>query len=370
MALVDIPGTSNNAPPPIPGGYGNPTGANIGVVPAIKTSGVAPSGGGGQPLFPAYGPIGPSPTQPPAYNAPTYGGTSLQGLSSGLPGVKGNAGSIRNELVRAYGPGVGNLLFSVLNKGLFNPQVAAAFLNAQQPGITRGEATIEGAFGDAGARFSSAAALGIGDYQSTVQLNQQQVLASLFETAQNQELSLLTNTLSTLHTEEASSHSSIFGDIVGGLEIAGGIASEVFAPGNPAGIGAITGGIGTLGGGGGGSSGGGSPTGGSSQTIAALLKQLIASGQAKSTVTNVGGVNDPNAPGQSGGGIGSTGTIPDPIADLQPTIDASSAGATLGGTDPYGTANQDTSSGITLEQLLQMISSDPGLSGLNMPGGL
>lgn len=217
MATAGTPfPTSNNAPLPIPGGYGNPTGANFG--------GFGSTAGQPFPTMPAYG--------GPAYNAPTFNAGNMGSLNSGLgfQWGKGHGSDIYNRLGTAYGKGPGELLANILSGGLYNPQVAAAFLNAQQPGIARGQANIEGAFGDAGARFSSAAAIGLGDYNSQVQLNQQQMLAQLYENAQQQELSLLQNVLPTLHQERADEGSWI-GKALGGLEAVGGVIAAPFTGG-------------------------------------------------------------------------------------------------------------------------------------------
>lgn len=233
--------TSNNAPLPIPGGYGNPTGVNPGGF------GTSPNTGFN---FPAYGnpPMGGTPF--PAYNAGPYNATNLAGLNSGLGFAygQGYGTDLYNMLGKAYGRGAGQLIGNILSGGLYNPQVAAAYLNAQQPGIARGEAGVLGAFGDAGARFSSAAALGLGDYESQVQLNQQQMLAQLFQNAQQEELGLLGGVLPTLHQERANQGSWI-NDLVGGLEVAGGIIGAPFTGGLsigmiPAGLSQIAGGLG------------------------------------------------------------------------------------------------------------------------------
>jgi hypothetical protein len=219
--------TSNNAPLPIPGGWGNPTGANTGF------------GGGSNPAFPV------SPYGGPSFNAPIFGGGSMAGLSSGLNSSNTSwSQNLFNELGRAYGKGTGQLLGDVFADGLFNPQVAAAMLNAQAPGIARGEAGIEGAFADAGARFSSASALGMGDFESQVQLNQQQTLAQMFEQAQGEQLSLLSSVLPTLNKEQANHGSGLLHDIIGGLEVAGGFAAAPFTGG--ASLSLASGGLSTL----------------------------------------------------------------------------------------------------------------------------
>lgn len=232
MGAFAVPGFSsgNNAPLPVPGGYGNPTGANFGTGKSTST--------------PAF----------PVYNTGSFTGTNIGGLSSGL-----STGSNQpynqdfyNMLGKAYGKGTGQLLGDLLSKGLFNPQIAAAFLNAQQPGIARGQNDILSAFGDAGARFGSASALGLGDYQSQVQLNQQATLAQLFQGAQQDELALLSSILPTVHQERANAGSTL-SKILGGLEAVGGIAAAPFTGGaslalTGSGIGMLTG----QGGGGGG----------------------------------------------------------------------------------------------------------------------
>ena len=206
--------TSNNAPLPVPGGYGgNYSGLNFG-------------GTTGQP-FPTM----------PAWGAPSFSGGNMGNLNSGLGFQWGKdyGSDIYNRLGTAFGKGPGQLLGNILSGGLYNPQVAAAFLNAQQPGIARGEAGVLGAFGDAGARFSSAAALGLGDFESQVQLNQQQTLAQLFEQSQNQELSLLQGLLPTLHQERAD-EGGTFNKILGGLETVAGAALLPFSGGASAGL--------------------------------------------------------------------------------------------------------------------------------------
>jgi hypothetical protein len=236
-------GTSNNAPLPIPGGFGNPTGANPGF-----------AGSGGKdaltfPTMPMFGgapkPIAQSTTS--GLNAGPNAPSDFSGLSTGMKIDPALAGNFQREFQRAYGKGTGDILYQMLTQGLFNPQTASAFLNAQQPGIQRGQADILNAFGRTGNRFSSSAQLGLGDYMSQVNLNQGQLLASLFEQSQNQGLNLLENSMNTLHTEEANNGGGWIDNLVGGLEIAGGLIGAPFTGGASlalvgAGIGQMTGG--------------------------------------------------------------------------------------------------------------------------------
>ena len=268
-AFPIVPSSTNN---PIPGGYGNPTGANTGI-------------NKGQPnqAFPTFS----------AFGSP-YSGTDFAGLSTGLSAT-GPAGDMSNnlfkELRRGYGKGTGTILDQLLSNGLFNPQTAAAILNAQQPGIARGQQDILSAFGDAGSRFSSSAQLGLGDYMSQVQLNQQQTLAQLYQNAQNQQMSLLQSILPTMHTEEANQGGGLLNSILGGLEIAGGAALLPFSGGLSAPL--IGMGTKTL------SSGGGSSNTASANTssnnsLTSLLQQLFGGNTSNNAIPNIGNINSSN----------------------------------------------------------------------------
>jgi hypothetical protein len=235
-----LPG--NNAPPPPVFAGNNPTGGLVNNNKGVNTN---------FPNYPMFGNPHTTGVVSPMSNMPAFSATNMQGLSTGLAGplsgMPGNPGDhLYKELVRAYGKGTGASLFQMLTAGQFNPQTASAFLNAMQPGVARGESSLLNAFGAEGSRFGSAAGLGLGDYESQVNLNEQQTLASLYMNAQQEQLSLLSGILPTLHQEEADSGGGIFGDILGGLEIAGGIAME-FVPGlQVPGAGLISGGVGTL----------------------------------------------------------------------------------------------------------------------------
>jgi hypothetical protein len=215
-----LPTSGNNAPLPIPGNT-NPTGTNTGVN----------FNGTSFPSYPVFGSPSTSPVSPSA-NAPLFGTGGMTGLSSGLSGIGYNVlnQDLYNRLGKAYGKGAGELLGNIFENGLFNPQVASAFLNAMQPGVNRGNATIGTEFGAEGSRFGSAAALGFGDYNSQVNLNEQQTLASMYQNAQQEQLQLLQGVLPTLHQERANEGGWI-NDLIGGLEIAGSIAAAPFTGG-------------------------------------------------------------------------------------------------------------------------------------------
>jgi hypothetical protein len=218
----NLPG--NNAPAPVFGGT-NPTGMIPGGYNTKSSYG-----------FPSYNMFGGSPAGgssgyvTPMANQGIYGtgssGSGMQGLSSGNGLPYGGADfGLMGELDSAYGEGVGHSIDSILTQGLFNPQVAAAYMNAMQPAYNQGIATQEQAFGAEGARFGSAAALGIGNFASQFDLNEQQTMATMYMQAQQEQLSLLEGILPTMHSEAA--NGGIWGDIVGGLEMAGGAALDV-----------------------------------------------------------------------------------------------------------------------------------------------
>jgi hypothetical protein len=321
---------SHNAPTPVPGGYGG--GTNPGALTGATNT------------LPGI-----TPYNTPSYNSPTYTGTDLQGLNSGISG-KGtgvNNADLLKQLTNAYGKGTGSLIDQILANGTFNPNVAAAFLNAQQPGIARGENDVLNAFGGAGARYSSAASLGLGDYLSQVQLSQQQTLAGLYENSQQQELSLLSGVLPTLHQEQADKGGWI-DDLVGGLEIAGGIALTVATAGAAAPVGAalaisggneLSQGISKETGG----SGGGSSSPSSIQALLAGIKQ-----QGNTPTGSIPGVS-------TGGAANAPGGEADQMDQI---ILDENAGNALGGVAPGDSSGYD--SDTQMQQLLQMLQLQQG----------
>jgi hypothetical protein len=253
-------GMLNTAPSPIPGGYGNPAGANIG----IPTSAV----GAPPPSSPIPTSLNPTTQQqlPTSMFPANTGGapsvpTGLTNLSSGFStGDPGRTQNLYNMLGKAYGQGTGQLLGNMITQGLFSPEVAQALMNAMEPTIARGYNDVLGAFGSEGARFSSAAAIGAGDYMSQARLGQTAQLAQLFQTDQAEQLNLLQSVLPSIQKERANSGGGLLSDILGGLEIAGGALAAPFSGG--ASLGLLTSGISTIAGGnmGGGSGGGATPT--------------------------------------------------------------------------------------------------------------
>jgi len=303
----NLPG--NNAPAPVFGGT-NPTGMIPGGYNTNNSYG-----------FPSYNMFGA--TQPggsgyvtPEANLGIYPGSSssgVQGLNSGFGSSVGSGISgVYADLGGAYGA-TGNMIGDILSKGLFNPQVAAAYMNAMQPAYNQGIASQEQAFGTEGARFGSSAALGIGNFASQFDLNEQQTMANMYMQAQQEQLSLLENILPTIHSERVNNESSAWiSDLLGGLEIAGGAIGAVFTGG--ATLGLIPAGINTIAGA---NSSSGSSTGAS--------------------IPNIG---MPNTSGMNAGANAYNYYNANKDywnEDLESYYQSVSAGATLG-----GTTNQDT----------------------------
>jgi hypothetical protein len=174
----------------------------------------------------------------------------MGGLSSGFStGDPGRTQDLYNWLGKAYGKGPGQLLGNMITKGLFNPQVAQALMNAMEPTIQRGFQDVLGAFGSEGARFSSSAQIGAGDYMSQARLGQEAQLANIFQQDTQMQMSLLENVLPSIQKERANSGGWL-NSLLGGLEAVGGIVAAPFTGGASL---ALTGsGVNTMLGGGGG----------------------------------------------------------------------------------------------------------------------
>lgn len=343
---------SNNAPQPIPGGYSNPSGNNMsqgqgaamssGITPGALPSpnGMTPgavtgTGGGGGTSFPANG------------TASTTATPGLASLNSGFGSSMSptQLSSFIKGLDATYGVGQGTLIANMLTQGLFNPQVAQALINAMQPNIERGLVSTEGAFAGEGARFSSSAQIGVGDYESQATLGENQVLANLFTQDQQMQLNLLEQTNPAVQQTIANENSGGWlNDLLGGLEIAGGIAS-----GGIGGAGLISGGVGTI------LAGNHDPTANTSgmsgqlaqlqQALAAQSNQQVSSIPTSSTGTQqVNGIN---------------------LGNLEEINASASAGADLGVNAPSAT---DGSS--EYDQFLQQLGISGGLLGSSFPSGV
>lgn len=166
---------------------------------------------------------------------------------------------IIGDLMKTYGKGYGSLLSGALfGGGGFNPAVAQAQMAAMMPGFIRSQNDLLSAFGAEGNRFSSGAALGLGDLAANFDLGQSQIFANEYEQGVNNILSLMTGLAPTMHAEQANK-SNLFDQIAGGLEIAAGIAGAPFTGG--ATLPLVGSGVATMGAGMGGGGGSGAGAG-------------------------------------------------------------------------------------------------------------
>lgn len=302
--------TSNNAPLPPPTSL-NMGGNNKGVGFNGANPYAPAESGSAFPLFTtaASGPSG-NPT-----TAPTG---VMGGLSSGFggPNTPYNQ-NLYNMLGKEYGQGFGELLGNLLTGGLFNPQVAQELWNSMQPAYQQGLSSTEAAFGAEGSRFGSAAAYGVGSFNSQFDANYQGQLVNMFLSDQQMGLNLLESVLPGVAKERANS-GGLLGDILGGAESLAGVAME-FVPGLQApGAALISGGIGTIAGSNRGSS---SPSG-------SISPNIPMPGMGANTTGNFA-----MSPASATSPFGFD------LPTSSPSLLDISAGMDLGGTDPWGSFN-------------------------------
>jgi hypothetical protein len=217
-------GAVNNAPVlqeapwtsiPLAGrGTGTNTGSNNGitVTPYSSSSGTSSSG------FPGV---------PGASSFPgnTAGGVPMD--TSALFGASGFAHDkdLPNKLNKLFGGGMGATILQMLQTGGFNPAVAQAFINAMIPQEQRGIQNIANEFSNSGLRNSSAAAVGMGDFESQFNSQIMSMLGQMENQSTDRQFSLLSQIMNPAHAEKAN-EASIFDMISGGLGMASGVISS------------------------------------------------------------------------------------------------------------------------------------------------
>lgn len=179
----------------------NISGSSVAVPPTPMSSvmtGQPSIGGNTNPFLPTV----PSGQQSPSLTSPSFPANSGPAGTPGLGGtnVYNLVGGDRSQtdLKKAFQqtgtPGAfADLLAEFLRSGAgFNPQVAQALINAMRPNIERSTENIAEQFSATGNRFGSPAAVGIGDFESQVNLNMDQIFAQLYEQSLNDYLTILT----------------------------------------------------------------------------------------------------------------------------------------------------------------------------------
>lgn len=129
-------------------------------------------------------------------------------------------GGTSEQLHDIYGS-FGNVLYNYLSTGAgYNPQVAGALINQMQPLEARGRNHVLDAFGDEGQRFSSTAAIGLGDFESQFAADEAGILAQEYDKSQNRYAELLGSLMNDTKDQHAASGFD-FGSIIGaGFDIA------------------------------------------------------------------------------------------------------------------------------------------------------
>lgn len=139
------------------------------------------------PQFPS-GQATPGPSNPYSFPANTGGSplpttASLSSFPNPMGYGGGSMGNVQQGMEQSgIRPGMAQALTQLLASGMgYSPQAVQALLASLQPQIARGKADIMEQFGSAGLGQSSAAAIGLGDFESQVALNEGQLISNLYE---------------------------------------------------------------------------------------------------------------------------------------------------------------------------------------------
>lgn len=230
----------------LPGG--NPSGSSVGN--PINMTGQNPTpgmGGSTNPLVPNF----PSGTNSPGLTFPANtGGMDLNQLLAGLTSMGGGGmapGMDVNAVAKGFNHAgfpnaIAGMLASFLQQGAgFNPKAISGIIASLMPQISRGESNIMEQFGAAGLRDSSAAAIGLGDFESSATLDIGQIISQMYEqSVQNYMDVLLSGRKPTSNT--AAGAGSILGgagSLLQSIPGLAGLGGGAAAAGGAAGIGSI-----------------------------------------------------------------------------------------------------------------------------------
>jgi hypothetical protein len=216
--LPTYPTGANAAPMTSPYGGG---GASSATSTAGTDAGYGNTGVGAPDASATFGGVTPAPFA--ANGAPSGAtGALATGNISSLLGLNAqNNPNAAHDFVAAmhkagYSAGVAGQLWNFINSGAgYNPAVADALMAQMQPQVNRGEADIMERFGSMGMGSSSAAAIGLGDYLSQVNLNEGQVLSQLYEQS-------VQNYMTVLMGGKGNAPKGLFDNILGYMNAASG----------------------------------------------------------------------------------------------------------------------------------------------------
>ena len=198
-------------------------GANIGNPTGLDANGIGSGTGVTQPALPtatSADSTAMGSTTVPGLSFPANGGataTNLQNLNVAQNlGFPSSDSSLQGELNGLFGNGVGSTFYNFLNSGAgYNPEVAGALVNQMAPYEERARNAILESFGGSGNRYSSPAAIGLADFESSFALGQQGILADQYNRAVNNYQNLFSGILDTAHLEQANKTNTA--DILSGI---------------------------------------------------------------------------------------------------------------------------------------------------------
>jgi hypothetical protein len=128
------------------------------------------------------------------------------------------------DLKKTYGDGMAHLILDFLSTGAgFNQQAINNLLASLQPGISRGEEDLMSQFSASGNRFGSGAQIGLGDFLSKVNLNEGELITTMYEDALNNFINVMLGTSSKAADAKAASPSGL-DSILSGIGLAGSAA--------------------------------------------------------------------------------------------------------------------------------------------------
>lgn len=224
----------------VPGGF-NPSSGLLSLDSLTKTP-----ASGSNPLLPTVAPNGVTQNPfTPVSTAPTFGANAGPYASStnlGTPLVPGTTNASQaassplsflntmspkdlsrmfDGLKKTYGDGMAHMILDFLTGGAgFNQQAISNLLASMQPGIERGEENLMEQFSATGNRFGSPAAIGLGDFESQVNLNEGELITQMYEQAVSNFMDVMMGTADTGAKRIASSPSGL-DSILQGIGLAG-----------------------------------------------------------------------------------------------------------------------------------------------------
>jgi hypothetical protein len=173
----------------------------------------------------------------PANTAGTVGGAGQSGIGNldlgSLLGFNANDPNMIAQLDNMFGKGVGAALAQFLGGGAgYNPAIGTALINQMAPQEERTRNQILESFGASGGRYSSPAAIGLADYESSYSLGQQGILANLANQATDRYSNLFGGLIDTAYLTQANKLSP-WNIISGILGLAGSAGIKIPIPGMP-----------------------------------------------------------------------------------------------------------------------------------------